>query len=545
MDRSYTTPAAGRPAKGLPRRLGGATVTTVETLPPPSNPLRAGMQTDLAVDPGVLVIFGASGDLARRKLLPGLYNLARNRLLPSPFAVVGIARREFDDDGFRHWMRESVEKHSRHTPIDDAVWNDLARSMVYVQGELDDARAYDKLAERLDALDQEAGSPGARTFYLSVPPDVVKTIVDGLHDAGLTTPRSDAPDVAPRVVVEKPFGTDLESARALNRDLRAKLDESQIFRIDHYLGKETVQNLLVLRFGNTIFEPVWTRDHVAYVEITTAEHIGIEGRGAFFEQTGLMRDIVQNHALQLLCLVAMEPPVSWDADAVRDEKVKVLRALRPIESPTDARAATVRGQYDRGIVRGDEVSGYRDEDGTDPESEVETYVALKMHVDNWRWGNVPFYLRAGKRLKKKVTEIALRFRPLPHPLFSTVPGATETPNALRLRIQPDEGIALRFATKIPGQTTAIREVSMDFEYGTAFGRETPEAYERLLLDAMRGDATLFTRADEVEAQWSFCDPISSAWEQGVPELARYESGSWGPREADALLAESGHRWSEP
>ncbi len=504
------------------------------------------MATDLAVDPCVAVIFGASGDLARRKLLPGIYNLGRNRLLPPAFGIVGFARRDKSDDEFRAWMKESVEQHSRHKPIDSAVWDDLAQSMVYVQGNFDEPAAYQRLSEKLEQLDEQRGTRGGRVFYLSVPAASVRPIVDNLHAAGLCRAPKSAPEgTYPRVIVEKPFGVDLESARALNRDLLAKLEEKQIFRIDHYLGKETVQNLLVLRFGNTIFEPLWNRDHISHIEITAAEHIGMEGRGKFYEATGLMRDIIQNHALQLLCMVTMEAPISWAADAVRDEKVKTLRALRPIVGHEAARLSTVRAQYTRGVVRGDEVHGYRDEPDVAAESQVETYAALAMHLDNWRWGGVPIYLRAAKRLKKKVTEIALNFRALPHPLFRDVPGAAEQPNALLLRIQPDEGIAMRFATKVPGQTTAIREVAMDFRYGTAFGEESPEAYERLLLDAMRADATLFTRDDEVEAQWTYVDPILAAWRDGEPRLSTYESGSWGPSEAKALLAVEGHRWSKP
>ncbi len=517
----------------------------METQPPPRNPLREGLPTESVVDPGVLVIFGASGDLARRKLVPGIYNLARNRLVPARFAVVGFGRSRLSDEEFRERMRQGVVSHSRHQPVDATVWADLARAFHFVSGAYDDPSSYAVLRERLEALDAERGTQGGRTFYLAVPPDAVGNIVSQLRDAGLIAPPSAAPDARwPRVVVEKPFGTDLASARALNRELLAKLEERQIFRIDHYLGKETVQNLLVFRFGNTLFEPLWNRDHVSHVEITVAEHFGMEGRGTFYEQTGLMRDIVQNHALQLFCLVAMEPPVAWDADSVRDEKVKALRALRPMHRPEDVHAGAVAGQYGPGIVRGDEVAAYRAEPDVSSASRVETYVALRMHADNWRWAGVPFYLRAGKRLAKRVTEITLHFRPLPHPLFRDAPGALDQPNSLVVRIQPDEGISLRFATKVPGQETAIRGVAMDFRYGAAFGRETPEAYERLLLDAMRGDATLFTRHDEVEAQWQYVDPILRAWDEVPAGPALYPAGSWGPAAAEALLLE-GHRWGAP
>ena len=516
----------------------------MDSMPPPGNPLRAGMATELSVDPCVLTILGASGDLTRRKLLPGLYALAENRLLPSAFGLLGFARRPWSDEKFRKLMREAVGEHSRVKPVDDAVWDDLAKGMGYVQGSFDDPDAYVRLRERLERYDAEHGTAGGRTFYLAVPPGSAGTIVEQLKKAGLVDPPVDGKPYA-RVVIEKPFGIDLESAVALNRDLLGLLDERQIFRIDHYLGKETVQNLLVLRFGNTIFEPLWSRNHVSHVEITVAEHIGIEGRGKFYEQTGLMRDVVQNHAMQLFCLVAMEAPVAWDADSVRDEKVKALRSLRPIRGAQAVREQTVRGQYAAGTVRGDAVSAYRKEPDVDPASMTETFVALQMEADNWRWAGVPFYLRAGKRLSKRVTEIALHFKALPHPLFSGAPGAMNEPNTLILRIQPDEGIALRFATKIPGQSIAMREVAMDFRYGTAFGHATPEAYERLLLDTMRGDATLFTRHDEVEAQWAFVDPIMQQWKKGDVRLARYESGSWGPDEAHALIARLGHAWSRP
>lgn len=510
-----------------------------------SNPLRAGMSHELAVDPNVLVIFGATGDLTARKLMPGIYNLARNRLLPASFALLGVGRRAWDDGSFREHMREAVARFSRAKPIDQAVWDDLAARLGYVQASFDDPAGYERLKARLDETDKSFGTSGGRTFYLAVPPSETRLIVRNLKRAELVELPSDARAPRPRVIVEKPFGFDLESARELNRDLSSELDESQIFRIDHYLGKETVQNLLVLRFGNSIFEPIWSRSHVSYVEITVAEHIGIEGRGRFYEETGLLRDVVQNHALQLLSLVAMEAPVAWDADAVRNEKVKVLRTLRPLKDITTLRQSSVRGQYARGLVRGDEVPGYREEPDVSPESSVETFVALHMQLDSWRWGGVPFYLRAGKRLPKRVTEIALHFNALPHPLFFAAPGASSRPNTLILRIQPDEGIALRFASKIPGQTIAIREVAMDFRYGTAFGTEAPEAYERLLLDAMRGDATLFTRHDEVEAQWAYVDPIQRAWREQALPLLTYPAGTWGPPEAHELLARQGHGWNNP
>jgi glucose-6-phosphate 1-dehydrogenase len=416
-----------------------------------------------------------------------------------------------------------------------------------VQGEFHTPETFAKLKAELEKLDHERGTGKNRVFYLSVGPDQVAAIVRGLRESGLVVPPAPADEKgAPyqHVVVEKPFGTDLPSARALNRELLTHLDESQIYRIDHYLGKETVQNLMVLRFGNTIFEPLWTRQHVDHVQITVAEEIGIEGRGSFYETVGITRDIVQNHALQILSITAMEPPTSWDANAVRDEKVKVLRTLRPVHTREEVLGLTVRGQYAAGTVRGDRVPGYLAEPDVPPGSKTETYVALRIALDSWRWGGVPVYLRAGKRLAKRLTEVAIHFKSLPHGLFEGMPGATNEPNSLVMRIQPDEGISLRFATKVPGQGIAVRDVAMDFRYGAEFGSSTPEAYERLILDAMRGDATLFTRADEVEAQWAFIDPIRKGWEGYGAPVELYEAGSWGPAEADALL-EKGDTWRRP
>lgn len=525
-----------------------------KTIPPPSsiapNPLREGMPEEMAPPPTALIIFGASGDLTRRKLVPAVYNLALSRLLPQGFALVGVARRPKPE--FAAEMRENVAKHSRRKPLNDAAWNELAKGISYVQGDHNDPATFTKLKEEFERLDKERGTGGNRLFYLSVGPDEVAKIVRGLKESGLVVAPSDEPDAAyQRVIVEKPFGTNLATAKALNRELLAFLDESQIYRIDHYLGKETVQNLLVFRFGNTIFEPLWSRQHIDHVQITVAEDIGIEGRIDFYEKVGITRDIVQNHALQILTLVAMEPPSSWDANAVRDEKVKVLRTLRPIRG-AEVLERTVRGRYAAGTVRGDKVPGYLEElealRAEKPElskdSKTETYVGMRLELESWRWGGVPFYLRAGKRLAKRVAEVAIHFKPLPHGLFHGTRGATNEPNSLVIRIQPDEGISLRFATKVPGQGIAVREVAMDFRYGAEFGASTPEAYERLILDAMRGEATLFTRADEVEAQWSFIDPILAAWNKHKAPVANYPAGSWGPPEADKLLV-SGDTWRKP
>ncbi len=511
-----------------------------------SNPLRKGLVEERTAAACAVVIFGASGDLTRRKLMPALYNMAISRSLPSGFAVVGVARREKSHDAFRAEMKEGVSKFSRRKPVDATLWEDFERGISYVAGTFEAKETYERLREHLEQLDKERGTQQNRLFYLAVPPSEFRAIVTGLQGASLVQPASREREGGPfsRIVIEKPFGHDLASARELNDTIGSTFDESQAFRIDHYLGKETVQNLLVFRFANSLFEPMWNREHVDHVQITVAEEIGVEGRGKFYEQTGVTKDIVENHLMQLLCLTAMEPPISLAADAVRDEKVKVLKSLRRMERGL-VQQNVIRGQYARGIVRGDEVPAYREEPDVAKDSRVETYVAMRMFVDNWRWGGVPFYVRAGKRLAKRVTEIAIQFKTVPHKLFSAPDGGI-TPNVLTMRIQPDEGIALRFITKEPGQHTVLRDVAMDFRYGTAFGSNTPEAYERLLLDAMRGDATLFTRRDEVEEQWSYMDAVFDGWgaEANAPPPL-YGSGSWGPEQADDLLARDGRRWRKP
>ena len=509
-----------------------------------TNPLRRGLVEDRTGDPCAVIIFGASGDLTKRKLMPGLYNLALSRALPGGFAVVGVARRQQSDEIFRQAMREGVGKFSRRKILDEAVWSDFERGVSYVSGTFEDPKTYTDLAKHLDALEQERGIGKNRLFYLAVSPNDFGTITRHLKEANLVKPPSRDTTEWTRVVFEKPFGHDLASARALNDTIASVFDESQVFRIDHYLGKETVQNLLVFRFANSLFEPVWNREHVDHVQITVAEEIGVEGRGKFYEQTGVTRDIVENHLMQLLCLTAMEPPISLAADSVRDEKVKVLRSLRAMDR-SKVPENVIRGQYGRGFVRGDDVPAYREEPDVAPDSRIETYVAMRVFVDNWRWGGVPFYVRAGKRMARRVTEVAIQFKKVPHGLFRAPDGGIR-PNVLAMRIQPDEGIALRFISKEPGQQTILRDVAMDFRYGTAFGSNTPEAYERLLLDAMRGEATLFTRRDEVEAQWEYIDHVFDAWanEASTPPPA-YASGSWGPEQADDLLAHDGRRWRRP
>ena len=498
----------------------------------PQNPFRTGLARGAAPQPSAFVLFGATGDLTARKLVPALYNLAKEGLTPQEFYVLGVARKPKTDDEFRAEMRDAVGEFSRSQPIDEAVWQQFAARLGYQPCEFSDPAGYQRLKSRLEKLDAEFGLQGNRLHYLAVAPEFFKVITTRLSEAGIFSGRHVARPWT-RVVIEKPFGTDLASAQSLSRHLDALLSEDQIYRIDHYLGKETVQNILTMRFGNAIFEPLWNRRYIKQIQITVAETVGMEGRrGPYYDQAGASRDMVQNHMMQLLALVAMEPPVAWDADAIRDEKAKVLRALSPL-TPEEVFQTVLRARYTRGSRGGEEVPGYLEESGVDPESVTDTFVAMRLQLQTWRWSGVPFYLRHGKRLPKRATEIAIEFRQPPLLLFE---GHAAEGNSLVFRIQPDEGISLSFLSKVPGMRLRRQPVKMDFTYQSAFGIASPEAYERLVLDALSGDGTLFTRSDEVEYAWRFVGSILDGWAQQPPEtVASYPAGTWGPAEADTLL----------
>jgi glucose-6-phosphate 1-dehydrogenase len=496
---------------------------------PEPNPLLEGLRLRRSPDACVLVIFGATGDLTRRKIFPALYALASRRLLPERFGVVGVARTEQTAKQWTAEMKKAVQEHGRDE-FDADVWNDFADGLRYVATEFADDGGEDRVVEVLRELDESRGTEGNRLYYLAVPPDAFETIVHELGERRST-------DGWVRLIVEKPFGNDRASAKRLNDILNRHFAEDEIFRIDHYLGKETVQNMLALRFANGIFEPIWNRQFIDHVQITVSESIGIEGRAGFYEQAGVIRDVFQNHLLQLVALTAMEPPIDFTADSVRNEKVKVLRSLH-----TPGPKSIVRGQYGPGVVEGEEVSGYREEPGVAGSSTTETYIAAKLYVDNWRWADTPFYVRAGKRLPRRETTIAIQFQRAPHPPFAEIAGDGLRPNVLLIHVQPDEGVSLAIGAKVPGAGMTIRTVHMDFLYGGAFRTSLPEAYERLLLDAMLGDATLFTRADEVDEQWALVDSVVASWQRDRPSFPNYPAGSWGPSPADDLLHRDGRSW---
>ncbi len=502
------------------------------------NPLREGVSVERTPAPCTVIIFGASGDLAKRKLVPALFNLAREHRLPGGFSMVGYSRSEISHEAFRDMMHESVAQFSSSGPPTPVEWDGFAEGLFYVAGKYDNLDDYLKLKAQLEKLDAERGTSGNRVFYLSTPPSLIGPIMDTLGKSGL----SRSPEGGwTRIIIEKPFGYDLETAKALNHEVARVFEEDQVYRIDHYRAKETVQNIVAMRFANGIFEPVWNRRYIDNIQITAAEAVGVEGRGGYYEGAGAVRDMLQNHLLQLLALVGMEPPTSLDANAVRDEAIKVAKAIRPI--PADkVDDFAVRGQYSKGWVSGKSVPGYREEEGVKPNSSTETFAAIKFYIDNWRWSDVPFYIRSGKRMTKRAAEIAIQFRQVPMRLFNPTAADLHEPNLLVMKIQPEEGLTMRLSAKLPGHAIHLRSVNMDFRYGSSFGVRSSEAYERLLLDCMLGDATLFVRRDMVETGWELMMPILNHWKNiGEANLPFYDAGTWGPEEANSLMAE-GREW---
>ena len=506
--------------------------------PPQESPVT--VNRTAATHPCTVVIFGASGDLTKRKLLPALYNLLLDKLLPDNFAVLGLGRKDLSDDDFRGIAREGIEQFSRQS-LKDGSWDTFQSRLFYCSGNIGETEYYEKIRERIHDIELQFRLPGNRIFYLAIPPTSFSPACEGLQGVGLVS-QPDHGKTYSRVIVEKPIGHDLASAQAINTAIGDVFDESQVYRIDHYLGKETVQNIMVMRFANSIFEPIWNHKYIDHVQLTVSEAVTLGSRAAYYEGAGALRDMVQNHILQLLCLIAMEPPYSLDPDVVRNARMDVLRGLRPIRGK-DVEQMTVRAQYAHGTIDGKEVPGYRREEGVQPDSTVETYVALKVFVENWRWAGVPFYVRTGKAMTKRASEIAVQFKDIPQILFNTDPNMPQAPNVLKLRIQPEEGLSLRVISKVPGTKAQTHPVEMDFQYGDAFDAPSPEAYERLLLDVMAGDASLFMRRDAVEASWAWVTDILDGWaKHGTKWLPEYQAGTWGPVEAERLIETDGHHW---
>jgi len=504
------------------------------------HPFLKGLSKHRGAPPTLIVIFGASGDLTKRKLVPAIYNLQADNLLPADFYLFGFGRSSIPDDAFREQNTECIKSFSRRGHDAD-LWQKIHDQTFYHTGAYDDPHPYDALAERVDEIEKKLDRDIQLLFYISTPPTVFKPIIENLGASGLSR-RHAGKNIATKVIIEKPFGRDLKTARELNRTLTQQFNEDQVYRIDHYLGKETVQDLLVQRFANSIFEPLWNRQYVDCVQITVAESLGVGTRGGYYDQSGALRDMIQNHAMQLLALIAMEPPVSLDPESIRDEKVKVLKAIQPLDLHPE-HTDIVRARYDPGLIEGQKVNGYTQEDRIPQDSTTETYAALRLHIDNWRWEGVPFYMRSGKRMARRVSEIAIQFKRPPGILFTEGNRFDVAANTMVIRIQPDEGITLLMNSKVPGLETRTQPVKMYFRYATTFGSNTPEAYERLILDAMVGDSTLFIRGDETEASWNLITPIHEYWDdRGETGLESYVSGSWGPLAAERLLWEKRHEW---
>ncbi len=496
------------------------------------------------IPPCCIVIFGATGDLTHRKLIPALFSLEAQGLLPDKMKIVGFARRDFSDHSFRDELQSSLQEFAPDLwKESQAAWHKFARRVVFHRSDFDNAQGFTWLKERLDKFDRSEGTAGNRLFYLATPPTTYTTVIQQLGTAGLVKAGGEADSVGfTRIIVEKPFGSDLSSARALNAELKKVFDEDQIYRIDHYLGKETVQNIFVFRFANILFEPLWNAKYVDNVQVTVAETVGVELRAGYFDQAGELRDMVQSHALQMLALVAMEPPNTLSASDIRDEKAKVLRAIKPVLD-NDCNACVVRGQYDAGKLGDKDVPAYRDEPNVPKDSVTDSFVALKLEIQNWRWAGVPFYVRAGKRMPERVTEVNITFKDVPRVLLANETDDNAEPNVITIRVQPNEGISMRLGAKPPGQKTVVRPVDMNFTYGTSFGQRIHDAYERLIMDALIGDAALFTRDDEVEAEWGLITPILEHWAKTPPtDLPNYAAGSWGPEAADKMVTEGGGTW---